>query len=154
MLTGQAAKKMPMGLDMKRHLQDADPEQILKTLETLTIVPQFLLDAVKVFTLPEEEQEAAEVEMPSNPNLLKFEIIEIFLANNDFVTKDEWVCRMREEVTVLLEEEIFPKCVNDQFRNALQEVDEELTGGEMGGPPCFGLTLTCSCPGAPLSHPD
>lgn len=34
------------------------------------------------------------------------------------------------------------------------EVDEELTGGEMGGPPCFGLTLTCSCPGAPLSHPD
>lgn len=34
------------------------------------------------------------------------------------------------------------------------EVDEELTAGEGRGPPCFGLTLTCSCPGAPLSHPD
>ena len=34
------------------------------------------------------------------------------------------------------------------------EVDEELTAGEVGEPPCFGLTLTCSCPGAPLSHPD
>ena len=67
----------------------------------------------------------------SNFSVLKFEIIEAYITKNDFKTKTQWVKKMREEVNRIVEAGWFNDMATNSFRNALREVDKELTLGNI-----------------------
>lgn len=62
-----------------------------------------------------------------NPNVLKFEIIEAFITNNNFASKASWVRRLRTEVNRVDDSGCFQPDVVQAFRQALTEVDQDLT---------------------------
>ena len=64
---------------------------------------------------------------PENQNVLKYEIIEVFIKNNDYATKDQWLSSMKEECERLSNEKLFPDSIMAAFKMAIIEVKNELT---------------------------
>lgn len=121
----------PLFVDLKEHLSEINISELLKKIAHITIVPEFLSDALRYLALTEEKQKETQVAFPNNPNILKFEIIEEFIKSNDFTTKEEWVNNMQKEYDYLETEHVFPKSIMVSFTNALKEIKDELTLGNI-----------------------
>jgi hypothetical protein len=131
-LADDAAKvKNPMFEDLRKHLSRSNIIDIMQKLRRLTIIPESLMDAVAWIGKTAQEQAKIKVILSDNPNILKFEIIEIFIKQNDFVTKEEWTNQMKEELDYLKKEHIFPFSVMWEFERATREVDVDLTLGNI-----------------------
>jgi O-glycosyl hydrolase len=131
-LADDASKvKNPMFEDLRKHLSRSNIIDIMQKLRRLTIIPESLMDAVAWIGKTAQEQAKIKVILSDNPNILKFEIIEIFIKQNDFVTKEEWTNQMKEELDYLKKEHIFPFSVMWEFERATREVDVDLTLGNI-----------------------
>lgn len=121
----------PLFADLKEHLSGIKINGLLKKLAHITMIPEFLLDALKYLSLPEEKQKETQVTFPKNPSILKFEIMEEFIKNNDFASKEEWVDKMQEEYDYLKAERVFPKSIMASFTNALKGIRDDLSLGNI-----------------------
>jgi hypothetical protein len=75
----------------------------------------------------QQERETAQLEYPTNPNILKFEIIETYIAQNAFTTKKAWEKGIAEELRQVEALGAFPEGILDAFRKASAEIRKELT---------------------------
>lgn len=98
---------------------------ILERMETLSCMPEELKQLLKQLRT-ELLPETATCQL-STLNVLKFEIIEAFITNNNFASKSGWVRRLRAEVGEVERVGCFQPEVAQAFRQALTEVDQELT---------------------------
>ena len=117
----------PLFIDLKEHLADVPLQPVLETLNQLTSVPEFIYDAVKFLSLSPQEQEDAHVTFPSSSNLIKFEILEIFIARNDFRKKEQWNKMLEEEYNILKDQNLLPPSLLNSFEISLHELKHELT---------------------------
>ena len=133
------------------HSQSDDTDSLFsrlrpRTMDQVLRMPGFLthsLENVVGYTcIPEELADnmmqiarGADAEtLPSSvqaPRILKFEIIETFLGAHDFVTKEEWVAALQAEVQGLEKEGWFVDEIMQTFRDALKEIDADLTLGNI-----------------------
>lgn len=114
-------------LELKGHLATHKKEKVNDTISKLTIVPDLLKDVIDEIFSTEETGASQVCELPRNPNILKFEIIEEYIRNNDFKTKSEWEQKIQEEYSCLKDNKIFPEIIMKSFTNALNEIKDELT---------------------------
>jgi hypothetical protein len=63
--------------------------------------------------------------------ILKFEIIEAYITNNNFSRKDQWIKKLRNEVQRIKQHNWFNEETVQCFDNALKDMDEELTLGNI-----------------------
>lgn len=113
--------------ELKSHLATYKKEKVNDTISKLTIVPDLLKDVINEIFSTEETGSSQVCELPRNPNILKFEIIEEYIKNNDFKTKIEWEQKIQEEYNCLKDNKIFPELIMKSFTNALNEIKDELT---------------------------
>ncbi len=109
---------MPMDVVLKTPVQ---PEQAKK----ITCLPFELLNNIQRVCKGEDPSKVMFV-LPKY-NFFKYEIIEAFVARNDFDTKEEWVETLREEVRIITENNWFDEQVTVCFTQALEEVADGLT---------------------------
>ena len=67
----------------------------------------------------------------NNMRILKFEIIEAYITNNNFSRKDQWIKKLRNEVQRIKQHNWFNEETVQCFDNALKDMDEELTLGNI-----------------------
>ena len=113
--------------ELNSHLTTNKKEKLNDTISKLTIVPDLLKDVINEIFSTEETGSSQVCELPSNPNILKFEIIEEYIKNNDFEIKIEWERKIQEEYNCLKDNKIFPELIMKSFTNALNEIKDELT---------------------------
>ena len=109
---------------IKDHLKNQTEEQVCDVISKLTCVPEFLKNVIHE-TFSNELIE--DYEQPENTNILKFEIIEEFIKNNDFKKKSEWNKKIQKEYDSIQKREMFPNMITKAFEDALREIQEELT---------------------------
>ena len=114
----------PLFVRFEARFLGKDVGNILKKIEGLTCVPDYLKQALEYIQSPETKKAPA---FPANTNLMKFEIIEVFIQNNNFKTKTAWTDKIKSEVAFIDKENLFSLEVIDAFKNAAAEIDEELT---------------------------
>lgn len=113
-----------MYIAIKNHLETQTKENVYEVISTLTCVPAFLKNVIyEVFS----NELLEDYEQPGNTNVLKFEIMEEFIKNNDFKRKTAWNRKMQEEYDRLKDSNIFPEIIMDSFGCALHEIRDELT---------------------------
>ena len=120
-------KQNPFVADMKENVNKTKARLLLRKLHTFTIIPEFLEDAIRCLLLPETEQKGVTVLFPEKSDILKFEIIEVFIKKNDFKTKREWVAQIRKEYNALAAENVLPESLMAAFKAALDNIEHELT---------------------------
>ena len=113
-------------LELKGHLATHKKEKVNDTISKLTIVPDLLKDVIDEIFSTEETGASQVCELPRNPNILKFEIIEEYIRNNDFKTKSEWEQKIQEEYICLKDNKIFPEIIMKSFTNALNSLKKHL----------------------------
>lgn len=59
----------PLFVDLKEHLSEINISELLKKIAHITIVPEFLSDALRYLALTEEKQKETQVAFPNNPIL-------------------------------------------------------------------------------------
>lgn len=104
------------------------PELDISALERLTCVPESLLHNVRCVLGQVEYDPEKKLQ---SLRILKFEIIEAFIAANDFLTKEEWDQGMLRECAQVQELVYLPATVREQFRVAANELTVELTLGNI-----------------------
>ncbi len=112
--------------DFKAFVQIHKDRLQLIDLSELTCIPESLQQTWNTLVLgqPEKEQSAF---LPSHINILKFEIIENYIAAHKFAEKESWDMGIREEVRVILELEPFTPEIQQVFQNARDELVNDLT---------------------------
>lgn len=119
-------RKKSMSLDLRRHLDRGNARRISHAIEDLTIVPETLRDFVEACVNDAPSEEMCET-LDRAQRTLKFEILEEFIGNHDFKSKEKWVDAMETEYQRLSRLDMFPESVMDAFEDALQEIRENLT---------------------------
>ena len=112
--------------ELRRHLCTAPTLPIWDIITVSVILPLPLVDLLEALT----ENTALTSELTSilkNRNILKYEIIETFIKNCDFQTKQEWDNAMFEECQYLTRNNLFPYSIMEIFFTALYEVTNELS---------------------------
>lgn len=64
-------------------------------------------------------------------NTFHYEVIEIFIKNNDFPTKAEWDRAISRELSIIESLAYLPKEIKQGFRDAAREIREEMTFGQI-----------------------
>lgn len=113
-------------ISLKDHVSSFDVPTVLKDLEKLTFTPSVILDSLSYIIEPTQKNEE-KISMPSALNVLKFEIIEQFIASNNFKTKGEWVKAMEKELKQLKGYNYLPESILKEFENAVRELRDELS---------------------------
>jgi len=119
----------PLVMLLKSHI-DRNYECIdLTHLDGITCIPDFLMEIFEHFYnkaegMPDEDALSM---FKENPNILKFEIIERFIANNEFEEKIEWDNNIKKEVLNIIKSKAFPFILVNAFENARSEIIESLT---------------------------
>lgn len=116
----------PLYSALKEHLQKIDKVSI-EVMEKVTLIPNFIKTAVEALCNGDLNDSNKCEGFPNKNNILKFEIIEEFIKNNDYSNKNEWDEHMQEEYDLIVKSNLFPKVLLDGFKKALDEVKEELT---------------------------
>lgn len=116
----------PLYSALKEHLQKIDKVSI-EVMEKVTLIPSFIKSAVEDLCNGDLNDSNKCEGFPNKNNILKFEIIEEFIKNNDYSNKNEWDEHMQEEYDLIVKSNLFPKVLLDAFKKALDEVKEELT---------------------------
>lgn len=109
------------------HFSELSEDFDFSVRNEVTCIPLFLQNMIKRHLKEDIKDEVGSDFIPSNLNLLKFEILEEFIRNNAFDTKEEWDERFSEEYEKLEESGIFPKSIVETYENALKEFKEDLT---------------------------
>lgn len=107
-------------------IRESITEESLSELKTLTCVPDFIMSTVTSF-LSSEPQEDAKTSWPQTYNVVKFEVIECFIKNNNFKTKSAWTNRMTREYETLKKLDIFPLELLKSFEDALNDIFNDFT---------------------------
>ena len=115
--------KNPQFKDLKAHLPKKPRKEVEDTLAKLSCIPEFLLNAVKTLY----SKKTYKGEFPMNANVMKFEIIETYIANNNFKTKAEWDAKISAEYEELKKSGVLPASILKAFERAEKEINEELT---------------------------
>lgn len=118
--------------DLRDHLNEKEYVYV-EDYEKLTSVPKFLMDAVRYYG--GEREDASELNIRCafefNVNRFKFEVIETYIRENDYVTKALWEKGIQEELETIKEDELFTPAITEIFKNAVYEITEELTLGNI-----------------------
>lgn len=123
-------KENPLYVNLKNHIEqiwNENIESMLGKVRKLTIIPEFLLATIDDIIVLGKSTRQNDISFPDNTNFFKFEIIETFIKNNDYDKKELWCSKMREEFEQLEREKLFPPSIIVPFRDALNEVEKELT---------------------------
>ena len=96
-----------------------------RTLNDFTCLPATLVNTYNYFAgyYPAGKKDARNLQ----PKLLRFEILEKFIASNDFATKEEWIEKLRGEYTHAVIVPLFPRELTVVIAAALKELKDELT---------------------------
>lgn len=116
----------PLYSALKEHLQKIDKVSI-EVMEKVTLIPSFIKSAVENLCNGDPNDTNKCEGFPNKNNILKFEIIEEFIKNNNYSNKNEWEEHMQDEYDLIVKANLFPKVLLDAFKKALDEVKEELT---------------------------
>lgn len=119
-------RKKSMSADLRKHLDRGNARWVSHAIEELTIVPETLCDFVEACVDDTPSEEMCET-LDRAQRTLKFEILEEFIGNHDFKSKERWVDAMETEYQRLSRLNVFPESVMDAFEDALREIREELT---------------------------
>ncbi|MBR3975048.1 MAG: type IV secretory system conjugative DNA transfer family protein [Clostridia bacterium] len=114
----------PLLEDIRKHLEIYNGGYILTKLRSFTCVPDFFLNAIRFFMMSKEEQTENTLDFPKGVHTIKFEIIEEFIKNNAFSTKEKWQEKLQYEYDYLLTENLFPDSVLQKFEVAIKEFQE------------------------------
>lgn len=113
------------------HLEDYTRSYVESVLTDLTIIPQSLTDAISEIYFIKSDTERKTDSLPANANILKYEIIEEYIHNNDYKSKSMWDRQIKNEVETLQKSGIFPEQIMNAFRDASREIREELSLGNI-----------------------
>lgn len=129
-LDGVKIEDNPLFVDLKKHVKAQGITDVMARLGNYTIIPEFLVTAIEYVCQTNESGKDADYSnapFPNNPNIFKFEIIEEYIKNNDYDSKDLWSSSMQDEYDRLKAEMLFPESIMAAFKKALDEVQSELT---------------------------
>lgn len=104
------------------------PDLDLSRLTSLTCVPTSLLCYLDVACNKPNPDYSENL---LNDRMLKFEIIEIYIINNDFNRKEQWDQTIAQEVAEVCQLDYIPEIIKDSFRNAAREIRDDLTLGNI-----------------------
>lgn len=110
--------------ELATHLAGRDYKEIKGIVAMVSLIPQFLREAIDRIFGSDRELTA---DFPKQANVLKFEFIEAFIRNNNFKSKIEWTNRMLQECDTLKRHNILPKTLMDALDKACKELKDELT---------------------------
>ena len=119
-------KSNSLYIELEEFSNSIDIKALKAKLEKITCVPYCLIDALDYINTPEHERKEFP-EFPENDKILKFEIIEEFIKENDFKTKKGWTDAIKREVELLKKDRMLPPTWIIAFENAVTEIDRELT---------------------------
>ena len=120
----------PLFVDLKKHVKAQGITDVTARLDNYTIIPEFLVTALEYVCQTNEsgkDTDYSNAPFPNNPNIFKFEIIEEYIKNNDYDSKELWSSSMQDEYDRLKAEMLFPESIMAAFKKALDEVQSELT---------------------------
>lgn len=129
-LDGVKIEDNPLFVDLKKHVKAQGITDVMARLGNYTIIPEFLVTAIEYVCQTNESGKDADYSnapFPNNPNIFKFEIIEEYIKNNDYDSKELWSSSMQDEYDRLKAEKLFPESIMVAFKKALDEVQSELT---------------------------
>ena len=110
---------------LKDHLSHRSRQITERVLSKLSSIPEFLREAIElVFADSPEEEDESELEFPENPTVVKFEIIEEFVRNNDFAWKAAWDEKLAREYRLLVQYDVFPSYILSAYAGVLKDVKE------------------------------
>lgn len=113
-------------MDLAGHFEEVDAEEIRALIEELTCVPESLRSIVEEFS--EGTASGSEYrQFRLVGKILKYEIIEEYIRNNDFSGKEQWETGITQEYAQILKGKAFPKPILEAFRDAMLEIKNELT---------------------------
>lgn len=112
--------------DLTERLTQANAGDVVRCLSHLTSMPQPLFDLITEILRGSVSHETYN-DFRSILRPLKFEIIETFIAKNDFVKKGAWINAMATECTALEKADFLPPQIMTAFHDALTEIRDELT---------------------------
>lgn len=123
-----SSDRSPLAVDLKKHIDENNIKIDMDRLYDFSCIP----DVVMLFL-----SECADpsgigdwiyaLDFPPERNILKFDIIETFIRNNNFRRKDEWTSNVIREFVELNDTGYFPKSILDAFDDAVREIQTELT---------------------------
>lgn len=118
-----------MVTELRNHLADRSLSDVLKLVEDLTIVPEFVKETLRELHMPvEHDPSELDIDLwPDNPNNLKIDIIEGYISGNDYLLKMEWERHMQEEYEVLVKASVFPESILRLFKESVDELQKEMT---------------------------
>ena len=117
----------PVYVEMENKLSQITRKKLDKVISQATMIPKALEDLVYEIHTKGKSGDYEENEIPHNFNVLKFEIIEAFIINNDFPTKGLWSKAAQKEYEFLKKSDIFPPDILNAFAEAANEIKNELT---------------------------
>lgn len=111
---------------MEKHLKNAETPILLEEYENFTSVPMILSVLIKCIRDETLERDFEE-DFPRNEKIIKFEIIEQYIKENDFKSKEEWDKHIIAECEEIRRKALFPEEIMEAFDLAAIEISEELT---------------------------
>ena len=114
--------------ELRKHFDSRSVHAVLEQLKPLTIVPEMLTEQMNNL---DAEMEVDPFDLdpfpPENPNILKMQILEAYIAQNDFDKKSRWNNDMQRQYEQLVKLDAFSKPIMEVFYKAVQELKNELT---------------------------
>lgn len=123
----------PSYLELQEHIRKNPGIDYPAALATFTCIPTFLRKAVHTIVGAadgedeEDDEDDDEDNFPKGIKVIKFEILEEYIGNHNFGSKQMWEKVLEEECDRLTRMNLFPKSLCEQFGKALRELQEELT---------------------------
>ncbi len=110
--------------DLQIHLGRGKSVEALQKIASLKIIPDFLTEALRYLSSTKSQQKRKPIDFVENFHCFKVEILEAFIKNNNFHTKERWLRKMKEEYSYLKAENIFPKSITTIFEEAVNELSQ------------------------------
>ena len=118
----------PLAEDLKKHITENNIKINLSNLSGVTCIPDIVREILMIYSGNDRNGEnECELNFPQRKQVLKFDIIEEFIRNNDFDDKDRWSDTILEEYLIIKDTGFFPKSILEAFEDASNEIFGNLT---------------------------
>lgn len=122
--------------ELKDYIIERGIDEVANGIKNLTSIPEDLAAAIEYIRDADNADDGfsmhdCDLSIFEKINMLKFVIIEIFITRNDFETKELWDEAIQREYDQLVEQQLFPQFVMDGFKSAVDELQNELTLGNI-----------------------
>lgn len=123
-------EELSLFADLRKYAKAQRLTDVTARLKNYTFIPEFLANALISICKAiknGEDLKHPDVPFPNSSDVVKFEILEEYIKNNDCRTKAIWVSKMQEEYERLEVDRLFPESIMISFRKALDELRTDLT---------------------------